>query len=95
MNNEIVSINFKNVIIRSQIPFEYEFSNDVKTKTIPKNYMNDYYGNFRFVKKLIIESICLFAYLLFSNLPNLQSFKTGDESFSQTTSLSLSSMIIP
>ena len=33
-------------------------------------------------------------YLIFSNLPNLQSFETGVESFFKTTSLSLSSMII-
>ena len=32
--------------------------------------------------------------LIFSNLPNLQSFKTGYQSFYKTTSLSLSSMII-
>ena len=39
----------------------------------------------------------VFDYLiiwLFSNLPNLQSFKTGNRSFRETTSLSLSSMII-
>ena len=35
-----------------------------------------------------------FDYLTFSNLPNLQSFETGKESFNKTTSLSLSSMII-
>ena len=38
--------------------------------------------------------IIKFDYLIFSNLPNLQSFKTGIESFYNTTSLSLSSMII-
>ena len=32
--------------------------------------------------------------MIFSNLPNLQSFITGKESFYKTTSLSLSSMII-
>ena len=32
--------------------------------------------------------------MIFSNLPNLQSFKTGGGSFFKTTSLSLSSMII-
>ena len=32
--------------------------------------------------------------MTFSNLPNLQSFETGYKSFSKTTSLSLSSMII-
>ena len=32
--------------------------------------------------------------MTFSNLPDLQSFITGEESFSSTTSLSLSSMII-
>ena len=32
--------------------------------------------------------------MTFSNLPNLQSFETGIDSFSNTTSLSLSSMII-
>ena len=39
---------------------------------------------------MIIE----FDYLTFSNLPKLQSFKTGEYSFYNTTSLSLSSMII-
>ena len=38
--------------------------------------------------------IIKFDYLTFSNLPDLQSFITGEESFSSTTSLSLSSMII-
>ena len=38
--------------------------------------------------------IIQFDYFIFSNLPNLQSFETGDFSFSNTTSLSLSSMII-
>ena len=38
--------------------------------------------------------IIKFDYLTFSNLPNLQSFITGIQSFSNTTSLSLSSMII-
>ena len=38
--------------------------------------------------------IWLFDYFIFSNLPNLQSFITGDNSFHETTSLSLSSMII-
>ena len=38
--------------------------------------------------------IIIFDYLIFSNLPNLQSFKTGEQSFKETTSLSLSSMII-
>ena len=32
--------------------------------------------------------------MIFSNLPNLQSFKVGSSSFTETTSLSLSSMII-
>ena len=38
--------------------------------------------------------IIKFDYLTFPNLPNLQSFKTGKYSFRETTSLSLSSMII-
>ena len=38
--------------------------------------------------------IIKFDYLIFSNLPNLQSFITGKWSFLETTSLSLSSMII-
>ena len=38
----------------------------------------------------------VFDYLIisFSNLPNLQSFKTGFQSFNETTYLSLSSIII-
>ena len=38
--------------------------------------------------------IIKFDYFTFSNLPNLQSFETGNYSFEETTSLSLSSMII-
>ena len=51
-------------------------------------------GAFENVKKVIIESIWLFDYFIFSNLPNLQSFETGDYSFEKTESLSLSSIII-
>ena len=42
--------------------------NNEKLKTIE---IEDW--SFSNVKNVIIESICLFAYLLFSNLPNLQS----------------------
>ena len=38
--------------------------------------------------------IIKFDYFTFSNLPNLQTFETGDWSFEETTSLSLSSIII-
>ena len=49
---------------------------------------NDY--SLSFVKNMIIESISemIMCYLY---LPNLQSFKTGNDSFRETTSLSLSS----
>ena len=50
-------------------------------------------GAFYNVKNVIIESISV-IFFTFSNLPNLQSFITGEYSFSKTTSLSLSSMII-
>ena len=63
--------------------------NNEKLKTIE---IED--GVFKNVKNVIIESTWLFDYLIFSNLPNLQSFETGDNSFYKITSLSLSSMII-
>ena len=63
--------------------------NNEKLKTIE---IEDY--AFENVKNVIIESIWLFDYLTFSNLPNLQSFETGDQSFHKITRLSLSSMII-
>ena len=54
-------------------------------------------GNNSFQKttSLSLSSMIIkFDYLIFSNLPKLQSFKTGWKSFYSTTSLSLSSMII-
>ena len=44
------------------------------------------------VNEVIIESILTICFLCFY-LPNLQSFETGDYSFYETTSLSLSSRI--
>ena len=49
---------------------------------------------FKNVKNVIVESNWLSDYFIFSNLPNLQSFITGDGSFWLTRSLSLSSRII-
>ena len=142
INSKIDSINFKNAIIQSILPFELpEFGKDNKEMIIEEGFGNDYFGDlvienypnlekivvkedsfqnlnslkicnneklkiieiengdilegaFYGVKNVIIESIWLFDYLTFSNLPNLQSFKTGWESFYKTRSLSLSSMII-
>ena len=63
--------------------------NNDKLKTIEIEY-----NAFRNVNNVIVESIWLFDYLIVSNLPNLQSFEIGNDSFYKTTSLSLSSMII-
>ena len=137
ITNKIDSINFKNEIIQSILPFELpEFGKDIKEMIIEEEFGNDYYGNlvienypnlkkivvkknslnnlnslkicnneklktieiedgaFYYVKSVIIESIWLFDYLTFSNLPKLQSFITGNYSFREVTNLSLSSMII-
>ena len=77
LSKEVDSINFKNAIIQSLLPFELpEFERDIEEMIIEEGFGNDYYGN-----------------LIIHNYPNLQSFETGDWSFSQTTSLSLSSRI--
>ena len=71
INDEIDSINFKNAIIKSQIPLKYKISKNEKTKTIPENYKNDYFGNFVIenypnLEKLIVKK---------NSLRNLNSLK--------------------
>ena len=63
MNNyKIDSINFKNAIIQSQLPFELPgFAKDIKEMIIEEDFGNDYYGN------LVIE-----------NYPNLEKIVVKD-----------------
>ena len=43
---EVDSINFKNAIIQSQLPFELpEFEKDIEEMIIEEGFGNDYYGN--------------------------------------------------
>ena len=57
ITKEVDSINFKNAIIQSQLPFELpEFEKDIEEMIIEEEFGNDYYGN-----------------LIIQNYPNLQS----------------------
>ena len=57
ITKEVDSINFKNAIIQSRLPFELsEFEKDIEEMIIEKEFGNDYYGN-----------------LIIQNYPNLQS----------------------
>ena len=56
ITKEIDSINFKNAIIQSQLPFELpEFEKDIEEMIIEEDFGNDYFGN-----------------LIIQNYPNLQ-----------------------
>ena len=56
INDKIDSINFKNAIIQSQLPFEFEeFEEDIKEMIIEEEFGNDYFGN-----------------LVIANYPNLE-----------------------
>ena len=56
INDEVDSINLKNAIIQSILPFELpEFAKDIEEMIIEEDFGNDYYGN------LVIE-----------NYPNLE-----------------------
>ena len=73
INDEVDSINFKNSIIQSQLPFELPgFDKDVEEMIIEKGFGNDYYGN------LVIE-----------NYPNLQSIIVKKNSLRNLNSLKI------
>ena len=70
---EIDSINFKNAIIQSQLPFELpEFAKDIKEMIIEEEFGNDYYGN------LVIE-----------NYPNLEKIVVKKNSLKNLNSLKI------
>ena len=72
-NYEVDSINFKNAIIQSQLPFELsEFEKDIEEMIIEEEYGYYYYGNLR------IE-----------NYPNLQSIIVKKESLMNLNSLKI------
>ena len=74
MNNwKIDSINFKNAIIQSQLPFELpEFAKDIKEMIIEEEFGNNYYGN------LVIE-----------NYPNLEKIVVKKKSLKNLNSLKI------
>ena len=73
ITKEVDSINFKNAIIQSQLPFELlEFEKDIQEMIIEEEFGNDYYGN------LIIE-----------NYPNLQSIIVKKNSLQNLNSLKI------
>ena len=46
LSKEVDSINFKNAIIQSQLPFELpEFEKDIEEMIIEEKFGNDYYGD--------------------------------------------------
>ena len=71
INDKIDSINFKNAIIQSQLPFELPgFAKDIKEMIIEERFGNDYYGN------LVIE-----------NYPNLEKIVVKKNSLKKLNSL--------
>ena len=73
VNDKLDSINFKNAIIQSQLPFELpEFEKDIEEMIIEERFGNDYYGN------LVIE-----------NYPNLQSIVVKKYSLQNLNSLKI------
>ena len=70
---EVDSINFKNAIIKLQLPFELpEFEKDVEEMIIEEEYGNDYFGN-----------------LIIQNYPNLQSIVVKKNSLKNLNSLKI------
>ena len=61
ITKKIDSINFKNAIIQSQLPFELPgFGKDIKEMIIEEEFGNDYYGNlvianYSNLKKIILK----------------------------------------
>ena len=73
ISEEVDSINFKNSIIQSQLPFELpEFEKDIEEMIIEEEYGNDYYGN-----------------LVIQNYPNLQSIVVKKNSLQNLNSLKI------
>ena len=73
ITKEVDSINFKNAIIQSQLPFELpEFEKDIEEMIIEEEYGNDYYGN-----------------LIIQNYPNLQSIVVMEKSLKNLNSLKI------
>ena len=70
---EVDSINFKNAIIQSQLPFELpEFEKDIEEMIIEEDFGNDYFGN-----------------LIIQNYPNLQSIVVKKKSLQNLNSLKI------
>ena len=73
ITKEVDSINFKNAIIQSQLPFELpEFKKDIEEMIIEEGFGNDYYGN-----------------LIIQNYPNLQSIIVKKNSLKNLNSLKI------
>ena len=73
ITKEVDSINFKNAIIQSQLPFELPgFRKDIKEMIIEEEFGNDYYGN------LVIE-----------NYPNLEKIVVKKNSLQNLNSLKI------
>ena len=73
ITKEVDSINFKNAIIQSQLPFELpEFEKDIEEMIIDEEFGNDYFGN-----------------LIIQNYPNLQSIVVKKNSLQNLNSLKI------
>ena len=73
ITKEVDSINFKNAIIQSQLPFELlEFEKDIQEMIIEEDFGNDYFGN-----------------LIIQNYPNLQSIVVKKNSLKNLNSLKI------
>ena len=72
ITKEVDSINFKNAIIQSQLPFELpEFEKDIEEMIIEEWFGNEYYGNLIIKNYRNLQSIVVKKY----SLKNLNSLK--------------------
>ena len=87
--------NLEKIVVKNSLKNlnSLKICNNEKLKIIEIEDGDIWNGAFYYVKNVIIDSISIILFDI-SNLPNLQSFKTGIASFYWTTSLSLSSTII-
>ena len=101
LTKEVDSINFKNGIIQSQLPFELpEFEKDIEEMIIKKEFGNDYYGNlvidnYPNLEKIVIKYFSLknLNSLKICNCEKLKTIETHSYSFVNVENVILESIL--
>ena len=100
LTKEVDSINFKNAIIQSQLPFELsEFEKDIEEMIIEKEFGNDYYKNLIIQNYSNLESIVVkknslnnLNSLKICNCEKLKSIETEDNTFKNVKNVIIESI---